>query len=160
MDQNLKEIRLGEGLGTLKFGATRDDVKALLGKPDETERYNLSEEEGDESEDWHYDARGISLSFEEVYDWRLASIAVSGDGFTLNNKALVGMETEAVLDTVEAMGFDQPEEDEVIAEEDSSQALYHVDEQSLSLYFENDTLTEIQWGPLLDEDSEEPQWPE
>ena len=39
----LKEIKIGEGLGSLKFGMSRDQVIEALGQPDETD--NFSEED-------------------------------------------------------------------------------------------------------------------
>src|SRR5690554_2642708 len=42
-----KNIKLGSGLGALKFGMTREEVKAALGEPNEIENYKpLEEDEG------------------------------------------------------------------------------------------------------------------
>ena len=45
----LKEIKIGEGLGSLKFGMSRDQVIEALGQPDETDNFSEEDEEGDVS---------------------------------------------------------------------------------------------------------------
>jgi hypothetical protein len=37
MQNNIKEIIPGVGLGAIKFGMTRDEVKKIAGKPDDVE---------------------------------------------------------------------------------------------------------------------------
>ena len=66
MKKEIKEIIPGVGLGTLKFGMTRDDVKKLVGKPDEVENLpGFEEEVNDELESWHYDEHEFSLVFDD-----------------------------------------------------------------------------------------------
>lgn len=158
MKQHLKDIRLGEGLGVLRFGATKDDVKQQLGAPSETERYTLDEDDDeDETEDWHYDELGISLSFEQIHGWRLSSIAVSDEEYTLEDISLIGRTKDDVLQEFNKRGWGTPQEDDVVADEGDSQSLYHIDEAMLSLWFEDDELTEVQWGPHMK--AGEPMWP-
>lgn len=148
MKQHLKDIRLGEGLGVIRFGATKDEVKQQLGAPTETERYTLDEDDDeDETEDWHYDELGISLSFEQIHDWRLSSIAVSDEAYTLEDISLIGRTKDDVLEEFGKRKWGTPQEDDVVADEGDAQSLYHIDEAMLSLWFEDDELTEVQWGP-------------
>ena len=69
MKENLKEIRIGKGLGTLTFGNTRQQVKAMLGEPTDIEKYSLSDTDDDSTESWHNDELDISLYFDEENDW-------------------------------------------------------------------------------------------
>jgi len=149
MQQHLKEIRIGEGLGTLRFGATMQQVAQTLGEPAEKERYAIDEDDDEETEDWHYDDLGISLSFEELEGWQLTSIAVSGEDFTLEGQQLIGRTKEDVLAEFGKRKWGSPEEDDVISSEEDGQSLYHIDDAMLSLWFEEDELTEVQWGPLV-----------
>ena len=55
----LKNITPGIGLGVLRFGMTREQIKQLLGAPDE-----IVNEEAD-SETWHYDELDLSLNFDQ-----------------------------------------------------------------------------------------------
>ena len=159
MKQHLKEIRLGEGLGVIRFGATKDDVKSQLGAPTETEIYTLDEDDADDkTEDWHYDELGISLSFEQMNGWRLSSIAVSDEAYTLEDISLIGRGKDEVLEEFHKRGWGSPQEDDVVSDEDETQSLYHVDNAMLSLWFEDDVLTEVQWGPYVKND--EVIWPD
>ncbi|XZF15166.1 hypothetical protein ACTHGU_03445 [Chitinophagaceae bacterium MMS25-I14] len=154
MENNMKEIRLGEGLGKVRFGMTRDEVKAILGNPAEKETYSLSDD-GDDTEAWHYDDQDLSLSFDEENDWKLTSIAVSSDDYKLEGVGLIGLATEAVLEALEKHG--EIEEDEEIAEESPEHRLMHIDDVTISLMFENEILSELQWGPFYK--NEEVVWP-
>jgi hypothetical protein len=74
----LKEIKAGIGLDNIKFGMLREDIKNLLGEPDEIDTHTDNEDEG-QTESWHYDDMELSISFEEIDGMRLFSIAVSGN---------------------------------------------------------------------------------
>lgn len=157
MDQNFKEIIVGQGLGRLRFGLSREQVQIALGKPTDVEKYSLDEEEGDHTEAWHYDELDLSLSFDEALDWKLSSIAVSGDGYTLDKVSLIGRGQDEVLDEFDNKDWGDPEEDEEVSQDDPAHQLFFVEESSLSLWFEDGILTEIQWGPHVKDD--EVLWP-
>lgn len=156
MENNMKEIRLGQGLGKLLFGMTRDQAKAILGAPSEKEKYSLSDD-GDDTEAWHYDELGLSLSFDQENDWKLTSIAVSSEDFKLEGEAFIGREMDEIMDSISKKDWGEPEEDEEVAEESPENRLLHIDEATLSLWFENGVLTELQWGPFYENESVK--WP-
>ncbi len=158
MQQHLKDIKPGVGLGALRFGLSREQVQMQLGKPTEKETYSLDEEDGEQTEAWHYDELALSLSFDEMHDWKLSSIAVSSDEYTLEGVALIGRSQMDVLQEFEARRWGTPEEDEEVGEEDGNNALYFVEDAALSLWFEDGELTEIQWNPRMQ--NEEAVWPE
>ncbi len=148
MSTSISVIKPGYGLGTIEFGSTREDVEQILGKPDEVENYNLSEEEGDKSEAWHFDDLEMSLSFEEFYDWQLLSIAVSGESYTLNGVKLIGKDKTTVIDILEEMKLGELEVD---TDEDDVDMI-SIPELNINFWFEDDVLSEIQWEPIYDED--------
>jgi len=160
MNSNLQTIIPGKGLGSLRFGSTRDSVKIMLGKPDEQETYSLTDDEDDtdRTEAWHYDDAGISLSFDEIHDWKLSSIAVSDETYLLDGQKLIGLTLEEVLELFDAKGWGEPEDDDTVSEEGPEHKLLHVPQSAISLWFDNDILTELQWGPLWNDD--ELVWPE
>jgi len=157
MKEHLKDIRPGIGLGSLVFGNTREQVRALLGEPSEVERYALSEFEDDETEAWHYDELFLSLSFDQEHDWKLSSLAVSSDEYTLEGESLVGRKKDEILEEFRKRQWGEPVEDEEISREDPRNSLYHVEQGSLSLWFEDDEVTEVQIGPHVRD--EEVIWP-
>lgn len=148
MENNKHIISLGQGLGDLKFGSSREQTIAILGQPSEKDMFSLSDEEGDDSEAWHYDTLDISLSFDEENDWKLTSIAISSPDYTLNGMSLIGKTKEEVLAELEKNDWGEIEEDEEIAEDNPDACLLYLDEVTLSLWFDEDILTELQWGPF------------
>jgi hypothetical protein len=160
MKTNLQTILPGKGLGSLLFGSSRDTVKIMLGKPDEEETYSLTDEdeESDRTEAWHYDELGISLSFDEIHNWKLSSIAVSNEDYLMDGHKLIGLGLQEVLELFAAQEWGDPEEDDAVSEEGPEHKLLHVPQSAISLWFDNDVLSELQWGPLWDE--EELVWPE
>ncbi len=153
MKANFSDIKPFEGLGNLSFGADRETVKALLGDPADTERYSLEEENSGDTEAWHYDEDGLSISFDEDYGWVLTSIAVSTPEYTLEGVSLVGKSLENVKKIFEQKDWGTLEKDEEFDEAGSE--MYFVEDQSMSLWFENDALTELQWNGDADEEGEE-----
>ena len=78
MKVNVTDIKIGHGLGDIKFGDTKEKIKHLLGEPGEVDTFNASgEEDGYLTEAWHYDDQEFSLSFDEEDNWRLTTISVS-----------------------------------------------------------------------------------
>ena len=63
MENNI-EILIKEGLNELKFGVTMDEVKKILGMPDDTE---IIEDDDVKTEIWYFWEVGITVFF-EIYD--------------------------------------------------------------------------------------------
>ena len=150
MLEKIKTINIGKGVGELRFGATREQVLALLGEPAEREKYSLSELENDDTESWHYDDLDLSLSFDEENDWRLSSIAISSPDYTLAGNPLIGKTKKEVLEQFRADSWGEPVEDEEVSKDNPENSLLHIDKASMSLWFENEELTEVQIGPFYE----------
>jgi hypothetical protein len=161
MKKEIKEIIPGVGLGTLKFGMTRDDVKKLVGKPDEIENLpGFEEEVNDELESWHYDEHEFSLVFDADYDWRLVSIAVSDPYFTFHGKSIIGMDKQETLDLLSNLGIEISNEEDLSDEENPDLELIESEDAGLMVWFANDEVIEIQILPDVEEDGETLIWPE
>jgi hypothetical protein len=158
---NTKNIELGKGIDLLKFGMTRNQVKKLIGEPDEIEQFSFTEEEDQgQSEAWHYDELELSATFDEEDDWKLCSLSVSDPEFLFEGVNLIGLSQEEVVQQIELMDLGEIELEEVSDEEASDQQVGSLPEVSLNLWFEDGKLSEIQWGPYWDEDDESYIWPE
>lgn len=155
-----KNIKLGSGLGTLKFGMTREEVKAALGEPNEIENYNPLEEDEGQSEAWHYDEMELSANFDEEDNFKLTSLAVSSPDYLFEGVNLIGLSQEEVMQQIEMMDLGEVEMEDVAEEEVAQQMVCSIAEVSLNLWFEERQLSEIQWGPYWDEDEECYIWPE
>ncbi len=161
MKKEIKEIIPGVGLGTLKFGMTRDDVKKLVGKPDEVENLpGFEEEVNDELESWHYDEHEFSLVFDADYDWRLVSIAVSDPYFTFHGKNIIGMDKQETLDLLSNLGIEISNEEDLSDDENPNLELIESEDAGLMVWFADDEVIEIQILPDVEEDGETLIWPE
>lgn len=158
---NYINIVPGEGLDAIQFGLSRDEVKALLGNPDEVESVSLDESgEGGLTEQWHYDELELSLSFDEIDDFRLTSIAVSGSDYLFDEQPLIGLTMEEVLEFLEESDMGEPEGEELESEDpDVVVEVVSFPENNVTFWFENQILNEIQWSPFIDEDEETYIWP-
>lgn len=154
-----KNIELGKGIGSLKFGITRKKVTAILGEPSEKETIEGDEDMGN-SEAWHYDELELSVTFDEDDDWKLSSIAASSPDFTFEGVDLLGLSQEEVMQQIEIMNLGDIETEEIVGDEDEDQQVATIAEVSLNLWFEDGKLSEIQWAPYWDEDEETYIWPE
>lgn len=154
---NTSEIKIGIGLGDIKFGMTRDELKKLAGEPTEIDTFNASGDEDEYlTESWHYDDEEFSVSFDEEDNWKLTTISSSSENSVLGEK-LIGKKIDDVLSFLEKMGLGENELED-LSDENINQKLVSYLRASLNLWFENDILSEIQWGVLWS-DEDTPKWP-
>lgn len=146
MDKEIFEIKPGFGLGNIEFGSTRDEVKAKIGKPDEIETYDFSEDGDDASEVWHYDEYEMSLEFNKEFEWQLISFAVSGEEFNLKGERFIGKSKDIARSQMEELELGEMEE-----ETNDEVDMISVPEFNISFWFEEGELSEIQWGPIFDD---------
>jgi len=153
------DIKLGNGIGELKFGMTRKQVKIILGEPDEIEQIEDDGETG-ASEAWHYDSKELSVTFDEEEEWRLTAMAASSASITFEGVDLLGLSQEETMQQIELMNLGEIEIDDVIDEDEDRQQVASIPEVSLNLWFDEGVLSEIQWGPFWDDEEETYIWPE
>ena len=144
MKSELKNIELGIGIGSLKFGMLPNQVIEILGEPDEKMKEEYSKEDPDFfSEEWHYDDIELSVSFDMLDNLELSTISVSSNEFLLDNKAIIGMKREQVEQILKEMGINSQWEE--FKEIDLNSDLISNEEEGLSLWFEKGKLKEVQW---------------
>lgn len=154
----MKNITLGQGLDELQFGLSREEVIQLVGEPTEKEHMEGDDESG-AMEAWHYDEQNLSLSFEEDCDWRLTSITTASPDVNFEGIDLIGVSQSEVMEQMEVFNLGEFELQDISSEELPDQLLAANADFSLNLFFDNDILAEIQWGPYWDEEEEVPIWP-
>lgn len=139
-----KEIKLGIGIGELKFGISLEEVLKIMGEPDEKHRENFSDEDVDfYAEEWHYDELELSLSFDMLERLELSTISVSSISYLLNGQQLIGQSRADVEKAIATMDLSSDWE-ELKNIEDGGDLISNEDE-GLSLWYEDNILTEIQW---------------
>ena len=161
MNKKIQKIIPGTGLGELKFGLTKDEVTAIVGKPDDIENLpGFDEEVNDQLESWHYDELEFSLVFDGDYDWRLVSIAVSDPFFQLDGHNIIGMKKDTLSLVLDNLGIEISNEEEISDEDNPDMYLLESEDAGLMIWLEEGEVIEIQILPDVEDDGETVKWPE
>ena len=158
MKKALKEIKPGYGLGNLKFGMSRAEVKLMLGEPSFIDKYSHSDSADDLTESWEYDDLGLSISFDEDENWKLIMISINSDFYVLNGVSLIGLKEKELLAKLEAMNLGDLDLEDCSDLGSDEQKVIEVEEKAINFWLIDDALDEIQWSPFfIDDDTID--WP-
>lgn len=160
MKEIIKEIKSGFGLGNLKFGMDRNEVKKMLGEPNEIEKYSYTEKTENLTETWHYDDLELSLDFDEEDEWKLGTISVTSEFYKLKNRNLIGLNKNELLSVLNELKIEDLEFEDWSSEESPEHTLIASDSLGINFWLDSEILNEIQWGPLFEDDEETIIWPE
>jgi hypothetical protein len=94
------------GIGSLRFGQTRDEVGELLGAPDSRD-HSIPDREI-----WEYASLALDASFDSDADWRLVSLSVEHPRYTLRGRALIGLPISEFVKLVRSLGLGTPDRDD------------------------------------------------
>ena len=159
MKKELKDIKPGYGLGVLKFGMSRAEVKLMLGEPSFTDKYSHSDNENDLTESWEYDDLELSLSFDEEESWKLTMMSVNSDFYEFEGKSLIGKAEKDILTELASLKLEDIYLEDVSDRDGDNHKVIEIDEKSINFWFVDGVLDEIQWSPLfIDDDTIK--WPE
>ena len=147
-------ILIGKGLKSVRFGMTMDQVKEIFGEPDEMEKYTDDDDSDNETITYHYDEQEISMSFDEMTDWLLVTLAVSSVDFNFEGLKLIGLDYDNVMKKIAKLELGEAVIEDLPEEEGIQQKLVSFDDVAVSFWFEDDILSEIIWGPVSEEDME------
>ncbi|GAB4251489.1 MAG: hypothetical protein Tsb0034_30470 [Ekhidna sp.] len=159
MEKVHTEIIPGVGLGKLKFGMSREEVKAILGEPNHQQITDYGDEESDQNDAWEYHPLRLDMSFEEAENWKLTIISISSEDYHLKGSSLIGLNMEELLEELEVLGFDELEIEDTSSAENPDQMLVSSEDQGINFWVNEDIVEEIQWGPIFTNDNTI-QWPE
>ena len=149
-----KEIKVGIGLGNVRFGSSKAAVEKILGEPNEIDQVDVPIDEEEISiEQWHYDDLELSLSFDDNDDELLDTFAVSSPEYTLDGVSLIGKSIIEINSIINDLNLGTCEKENLSDDEDNTH-VYSFIESNMNFWFEDDELSEIQWGP--DENHEQP----
>jgi len=151
------DIQIGVGIGPIRFGQEEVSVTNHLGLPESREYIEFEDALGDGTKVLGYYGDGLVFNFDSDDDFRLSTIAIREPGHTLYGEDLFGQGKLRVL-THLSQHIDETPEEETHSDEDTPDYLLveYVD-QSLFLWFDADTLVEIEIGYRFEND--EPVWP-
>ncbi len=152
MLKELKEIKPGYGLGFIKFGMTRDEVRLLLGEPSFIDKYSHSDADNDLTESWEYDELFLSISFDEAENWRLMMISVTSDFYELEEVSLIGLSEKKLLDQLDEIDLGDFFLEDCSENDDEDHKVIEIDKKSINFWITNGVLDEIQWSPIFIDD--------
>jgi hypothetical protein len=147
------DIKLGEGIGPLKFGLSMEEVESLMGEPEEIEE---SEDEDEfEHKVWNYWEEGYSFYFDDEDDYRLSCIETANPDVTLFGNKIFGMTQKEVEAMLAEKGISDPEREKL----ETGETRVSFEKEMIDMYFENDALISINFGVYITDDLEV-KWPE
>lgn len=144
------------GLASLKFGATRKELGDLLGDPNGVDRY--ADEDDFAAETWHYDDLEMSFVVEEVEDWKLTTITVSADHFSVAGANPIGWEKDQLLEWLKDADLGEFNLENWSDEEVEDFLLVSIAAKNLNFWLVGGVVTEIQWGVGYD-NNDAVMWP-
>lgn len=154
MNEPLIEIiDLAQGLSGVKFGAARDQVRQLLGEPDEVEF--IDPEYKEDAEFWYYRQLKMNILFSKFPMDGVLSVSSFMTGSLsaeLWGTRVIGLEKAALLEFFAAHGYqgfvDVPD---TLASSGYETLEFEPDRITLDLY--KGMLKRIQWGVVKEEKS-------
>ncbi len=152
------EIILGTGMGPLRFGATMDEVRTLVGEPEEIDESDEEDEFEHQAWNYHEDDHLLSLYFDREDDFRLSCIETDHPGMRLYGEAIHGMSMDSFRALMQRQGLASPEMETM----EEGQVRLSYEEEMIDIYFEDDKLLFINFGVFIDEDGDNltVRWPQ
>ena len=156
MKNNIKNIEPGISLGNLKFGMTQNEVKEIIGLPNEIEidQYLPNNEDSDFSENWYFEDLELSISFASEDDWRMDTISINSNYYSLWGSIEIGQTMNQVEVILKRLNKDNYICEDWSTIESPDHKLLELNDDYLNLWFDNRKLSEIQWGPKFINENE------
>jgi hypothetical protein len=152
------DIKSGTGLGELKFGMNREELKSLIGEPDEVEQYSLSGDEDDQTESWHYDELELALSFIKVDDWRLVSLTTSSEESVFKGTEMIGLSQKDLKTELKKIDVNDLEVEDCSSADTPNLKLVFSMIEGMNFWLEEGVVTDVEWGIRYNDD-EQIDWP-
>lgn len=152
MKKQLKVIKPGFGLGVIKFGMSRSEVKLILGEPSFIDKYSHSDSSNDLTESWEYDQLDLSISFDEEENWRLTMISVTSDFYEFNGDSLIGLSEAYIIRKLADFSSEKLYLEDCSEKDGENHKVIEIEEKSINFWFMDGVLDEIQWSPFFIDD--------
>ena len=146
------EIILGKGISNIYFGYSMDQVKAIMGEPEEIEESD--EDDEFEHKAFNYWEQGYSFFFDREDDYRLSCIQTENNQVKLFNTNMFQISSQEVKDILQKHEVVDYETEKL----ETGEIRWSFEKEMLDLYFEDDKLIAINFGVFINDDLEV-QWP-
>lgn len=146
-------MKLGTGIGKLKFGATMEEIEELMGEPEEIEESD--EEDEFEHQAWNYWEEGYSLYFDKEDDYRLSCIETANPETTIFGQKIFDLDLNEIKELFAQNGLKDPETEKL----ETGETRLSYEREMIDMYFDENKLIAINFGVFINDDLEV-QWPE
>ena len=147
------EIELGTGMGNIRFGYSMEQVKDVMGEPEEVEESD--EEDEFEHKAWNYWQKGYSFFFDREDDYRLSCIQTENPEVVLFGKKIFDLSGKEIKELLAKNGVTDFETEKL----ETGETRLSYEREMIDLYLENDQLLAVNFGVFINDDLEV-QWPE
>ncbi len=136
------EIIPGKGFDKVELGANRDDIKKILGEPDEIDNYSL---DGDASSDtFYYDSMEMSLSFDSDVEFSLTEISIEGEKFHIKDLIKIGITKNQLIEYSEKLEYSAAIIEKIEEDEFPGDEIISFEEEGLNFWIEDNKVINIQ----------------
>ena len=146
-----RRVKLGTGIGEVKFGMLSSDVVNILGQPDDTEQE--THEDGSTTQTLVYEELGLLFDFGSIDNFKLNSISINADDITLGRFIRVGLNKKKIFEYADQLDWGDGELEDISPEDE--EAIIEVvwfDQVNVSIWFEDNEVYEIEFGPFWKND--------
>jgi hypothetical protein len=148
-------VRPGIGLGDLRFGSEREEVRLLLGNPEDISERPLGY---DKSIAWYYWELGVSAHFCGEDGFRLGTLQVERQDAELFEHRLIGLLEHEVREILGRMSLGAAKYEVMEFSDFPTKCRLVYQDQGLNFWFKHNRLEAIQWGYLFGA-NDEVLWP-
>jgi hypothetical protein len=138
-----------KGYGEIPFGMTLDEAVKELGMPEFYEELSDMEETGNRSIYYEYEALETNIYFEGVTKSVVACFETENREATLYGKPVFDLTKKEIIDLMKEHGFKELEE-----ENEDDELRVSFEDALIDFFFEDEMLTAVSWGVLVDEQGE------
>ncbi len=148
------EINPLKGFGSIRFGATRNEIQEKFGEPGEIEKLEGESDESD-AEAWNYWEIGHTFFFEKDSDYRCTCVETDNDEVKLFGKEVFLMSEDQIIKLMNDNGFTELDTEN----EEWGERRVSFNDAVMDFYFEDENLVSVSWGVIADE-NDIYNWPE
>lgn len=154
MENNLM-IKPLIGFGNVKFGASKEEVKAVFGEPQEVETIE-GDEDFSQVEVWSYWDQGHAVYFEDEFENRCTNFETDHEDAVLFGKKIFALTERQVIELMKENGFTDFEAENEQEWEERRLSFY---DAQVDFVFDEEALVQVSWAVGFD-DHENVKWPE
>lgn len=137
------EIKIVEGLNSLPFGCTTEEVRKTFGEPDGTEELDNPSDGSVESIVWNYDQLGLNFFFDASgMEPLLITIESENIDTEIFGSKIFQLTPQDIINLVTSNGYSEIEEDD----ETWGEHRVTFEEAQLDFYFADGDLTLVSWS--------------